>query len=230
MPVLKITPAMIGPDRSPLTLAYLGAVMLWPDDLDQRTELIKTARAAYLKNVIGSVPGACDPGAGFDLWEMVFDAIPPRVLMNMGGGSRPVDHGWAAGEYLAKAVQDSAAGRRVKLAAIKAAITAPKRRKSHPRLDFSEDTFVNTIWPRYRPVAHLWAAYVYEGLWEVPGSLFPCDLEHLPDFLALANFFYKVALSIEIRQRRDALMSGTDAWTLPPGLPLPRYELVPITV
>jgi hypothetical protein len=103
-------------------------------------------------------------------------------------------------------------------------MTAEKRRKVHKGANISRSTLVNTILPRFRPVAHLWAAHSYEAL-HGEDRQFPCSFERVRDFLAMAEFFRERALAIKFPQRRDALLRADEAWTLPPGLPLPRYEI-----
>lgn len=221
MPVLEITPEMIGPGRNQLAIAYIAGVMLWPgdDEIEQRDEAMKTATADHLMRSIGAVPAAAKH---VDVAGAAFDAVPPRII-NRQARERYRD-GCIAGEFLAAAVQHGAAGGKVKLEGLKAAITAPARRAHHRTLDFSRSTLVNRILPRFRPVAHLWAAHVYAAV-HAGEDEFPCRLADLPAFLALADLFCDEALALRFATRRDALLRPGEAWRIPEGLPLPRLEL-----
>ena len=153
---------------------------------------------------------------------IALDALPPRVIRDAYG--QRYFHGFLAGEFLGAAVVSDAGGIPIKLEHFKAAMTAEKRRKLHKGADISRSTLVNTILPRFRPVAHLWAAHTYEGM-HGSDREFPCALARVPEFLAMAEFFREHALAMKFPQRRDALMREDEAWALPPGLPLPRYEI-----
>jgi len=224
MPLLEITPEMVGPQRSCLALDYIASVMLWPgpEDAEARAEMMRTANAVHLRATVYSVPAANAvlPGVA----DAMLDALPPRVIVER--NATRYYHGVLAGEFLAAAVLDAAAGTRPQLESYK---TALANRSGHPRAEISRSTFVNTIWPRFRAAGHLWAAYTYELFHGTRHLAPPCSLERLPEFLAFADFFRRQAMEIKLPQRpRDALLSGRSLWVLPTGLPLPRIELAAI--
>jgi hypothetical protein len=163
MPVLEITPEMVGPDRAGLTLPYLQAVMFWPDDPEQRSEAMKTATALHLRDTLGTVPAAVAVVADqIKLVNIALNALPPRII-GKAIGSRYY-HGFLAGEFVGAAVVSDAARQPVKLECFKAAITTENRRKLHKGANISRSTLVNTILPRFRPAAHLWTTHTYEAL------------------------------------------------------------------
>jgi hypothetical protein len=112
---------------------------------------------------------------------------------------------------------------------LKTAMTAEKRRKAHKSLDISRSTLENTIWRNYKPVAHLWASHVYYVLILRPDDAlaFPCRVDQLPDFLALADFFALSGLSAKMprRKKSEHLLDESNMWRIPSGLHLPRYEM-----
>ncbi len=153
---------MVGANRTDMTRAYLIGVMLWPDDPERRREMMKTATVLHLRATLGTVPAAADAVADqVNLMTLALDALPLRIIHEK-IGSRYF-RGFLAGEFVGAAVVSDAGGLPVKLEHFKAAMTAEKHRKIHKGANISYSTLVNTILPRFRPVAHLWAFYVKGG-------------------------------------------------------------------
>lgn len=227
-PVLELTHAMVGPNRTDMTRAYLTSLMYWPDDPAQQREVMKTAAALHLRATLGTVPAARDAIADHvDMVSMALDALPPRKIRE--SAEQRYYQGCLAGEFLSEAFADDLRGRPVKLEHYKAAMTAPRRRKLHERMNISRSTLVNTILPRFRPVAHLWAAHVYAGKYLGDREL-PCSVARVPEFLLFAEIIRERALAMKFPKRRDALLREDEAWTLPPGLPLPETITIKLTV
>jgi hypothetical protein len=233
MPTLELGPEGVGPNRTRLAIYYLQSVMYWPDpqaDAGQRAEWMKTGMALFIGESIGGVPAAArvnGPSEWLEWHRAALDAMPPRSFVEQ--VEQAFRHGVFAGELLGGAVQELLkTGGQFKLGALKAAMTSSKRRKSHKYLDISNSTLDNTIWKRYRSVAHLWASYAYYVLHVSPHDLFfPCRLERLPDFLALAEFFARAGLAAPMQRRsgNERLLDSDHLWHIPAGLPLGRYEV-----
>jgi hypothetical protein len=216
MPVLEITPEMIGPNRTRLALAYFEGVMLWPHDPAQRAEVMKSSRAAFIKTALEAAPAAALM-IELDEYALAADALPLRILSDK--SKTAWAHGMLAGELLAAAVNEHATRGSVKLESLKTEMTSAKRRKSHKAIDISRSTLENTILPRYKPVSHLWAAYVSTALFDHDAT-FPCRLDNLLNFLALSDFFGRAALSLRLPRRKETFLSIDQLWTLPPWLDL----------
>jgi hypothetical protein len=225
MPVLEITPEMIGPNRTRLALAYFDGIMLWPHDQAQRAEAMKSSIATFIKTAIDAAVPPMNLMIERDWYALAQEALPMRLVSDQ--SKTAFRHGVLAGELLAAAVNEHTASGSVKLESLKTEMTSAKRRKSHKTLDISRSTLENTIWPRYKPVSHLWAAYVQTALFERDPT-FPCRLDSLPDFLALADSFCRAGLSLRLSRRNEALLSIDQLWTLPPWLVLHARDAIDV--
>jgi hypothetical protein len=118
MPVLEVTPEMIGPNRTRLALAYIESVMLWPHDSEQRAESMKTSTATFIKEAIAAVPAArraADAAQWIDWFSLLADAMPLRFVQQQ--ARQPFVYGIVAGELLAAAVGEYVTDGKVKLQA-----------------------------------------------------------------------------------------------------------------
>lgn len=82
------------------------------------------------------------------------------------------------------------------------------------RIRLGYDYIVDTIWPRYRSVAHLWAAY-YDGADASPSCPFPCAAASVPTFLAGAESFRAFGERTTPSHSDSTLLSPLDSWRLP---------------
>jgi hypothetical protein len=81
--------------------------------------------------------------------------------------------------------------------------------------------FENRVWPVFRPVSHLWAAYWHstDGYKPLPAPFeafpppFPCRLEDLPAFLERAEGIRRMGATASIRGRG---VKGASRKLLPP--------------
>jgi len=224
MPALEITAEMIGPHRTQLDLAYLRGVMIWPDDPGQRAERMKTETADFLSASMAAKPAADYSSEDVqwpDLVSIAKDAMPARTFTKQ--ETVRIRHGMLAGQLLGGAVtNDARAPGRWKLANLKDDTIAQIRNRDDLRI--SRSTLENIILPRFKPVAHLWAASLYRTFYEGDHE-FPCALDHLPDFLALAKFFGREGTRIKAPLRRESLLDCDKLWFIPDELDLAELEL-----
>jgi hypothetical protein len=227
-PVLELTQAMVGPQRTELTVAYLQAAMQWPDDPVGRRDVMKTAHALQMRETLRNVPAAREALA-LQAFEAGFEAKSSEEIRQAGGDR--YYQGCLAGEFVLRALLIDELGRTedgraspVKLESIKAAMTSPAVRALHRKRDVSRSTLDNKIIPRFRPVAHLWAAYVFEAKY-YGRQAFPCTLERVPWFLWAAESLRERAVTLKQPRRpgsrRNTLLSANEAWVLPRDLMLP---------
>lgn len=226
MPELEITPEMIGPQRTRLALSYIESVMLWPHDAEKRSEAMKTGTATFIRDAISAVPAArraVDAAEWLDYFGLLADAMPLRLVQQE--AKQPYVYGIIAGELLGAAVGDYSIDGTLKLTALKSEIVSicKKRAESISEFSFSISTLDNTIWRRYKPVSHLWAAHVSMAL--SGDHTFPCSLSRLPYFLGLAKYFLEQGLSIQPPRRGENLLEERVMWHLPPGLHIPTLEV-----
>jgi hypothetical protein len=75
----------------------------------------------------------------------------------------------------------------------------------------SGKTFRNEHWARYRPVAHLWAAYVQQVETDRQAP-FPCSYERLPFFLGLSEWYLGRASSTKAApQASEPILSSAES-------------------
>ena len=80
----------------------------------------------------------------------------------------------------------------------------------------SRKTIDNTIWPRFRCVAHLWAAYLWGA---APGDrTFPCRLDRLADSLTVAEWFRAEGEGFRPKGSDRTVLSAAESWRMPDGL------------
>lgn len=84
---------------------------------------------------------------------------------------------------------------------------------------------VRTCWERFRPVAHLWAAYAemrqQRGPVDFLSALDPAGTGlNVIEFLSYAEAFRRVGEKLKIGHRRDTALHPERTWKAPSGLPL----------
>jgi hypothetical protein len=228
MPVLEITPEMVGPNRSWLGVQYVQSIMFYPHDAARREEWMRGATANAIRSAINAVPAArrAADAAHFVNWFDVARAAQPQHILDK-QAEYPIIHGVQAGELFLAACQEYAGHGRVKLEALKDEMVKRGQRsepfRGHKALNISQKTIENVVWARYKLVSHLWAASLYLCM---NGSPFPCILEQFPWFLSLARLFAEAGSIIPLRGskerdgRRRTLLDPERIWTIPTDLPL----------
>jgi hypothetical protein len=158
-----------------LDQAALAAHMLWPHDRDeeQRSILIDRLTVECLRGAFSEL-SEVDKG---DLFACA-DRAPGLTAIH--AAAKPAFRsGYVAGIVLHNVLTSGTS--------TGAAIT--KVVKSLPAaMRLSASTFNNSIWPEFRPVAHLWAAYCTKAPFHNCHD-FPCTLPGLRSFLWLAEYY-----------------------------------------
>jgi hypothetical protein len=230
MPILEITPEMVGPDRTSLALSYLASVMLWPANKDRacRDEWMRAITASFIRDAINDVPAARQAAeiahflSGYDL---ALAATPLGVLD--GNAEQPFIYGCLAGELFFAAIDMYATRGVLILESIKTDMVSAKRRKDgrfrrYHALDISRSSLENTVWGGYKHVSPLWASYLVTAL--QGDAAFPCRLGRLPDFLGVAKLLETAGLNITPYRTKAPLLDATRLWRIPDGVPLPEYS------
>jgi hypothetical protein len=234
MRFLKITPEMVGRNRTVLSLAPISGMMLWPGtdvgDRARRAELMKATTALFIRDALNSVPTARSAAEmigivnGYDL---------ARQAGNLGAIDRsteqPFIHGCLAGLFFLMALEMHAKQGAIKLEYLKSLIVAPgTRRAEHFRgyraLDITSRTF-QKIWEQYKHVGPLWGAYLASAAFGGQStSPFPCSLGELPYFLGVVKLLETWGLTTPPPRRKEPLLDPKRLWRIPDGLPLPAYS------
>jgi hypothetical protein len=214
LPILKLTPEMIGPERTRLTLAYIEGVMLWPHEDEQRAEAYKAARAIRIQEIASQQPGKDINLSASDFCSFMGHLFTMRRPDDIKSDSaKRYSRGVASGLILAETLIDQRAGNKRGLQAVKHNII--DRLRGQPDFEHLSPATVEKTWELYKPVSPFWAAHLLD-----PDSPFPCRLENLPRFLATAESLRLDAESCHLRQGKELLPPGI-AWSVPTDLSLP---------
>ena len=145
-------------ELSRFDVAFIEGVMLWPgeNDEDQRRQAFERSIVEICRPGFGALPET----AGGDIFALADGAYPLPAIQAW--AVKPFLHGVIAGNVLHNVLDliacdpdNASLGK-----AIEMALPAAKQLLSSTfNCTISSSTFNNTIWPKYRCVAHLWAAY-----------------------------------------------------------------------
>lgn len=221
MPVLDLTPEMVGPGRTRLTLAYIESVMLWPHDEEARLASLEAAGAQYFQEQLPpSGPVTVDAVA----ITRARSALPLPILHAR--AALPFSRGVIAGMIFQEALHAKQTGRNRNLQQIKSDVRKRYVGKPHFR-DLSMSTIENHIWAVYRAAAHLWAAYLHAALGG--DDTWPCSLDRLSEFLVLGEGLRKAGEDC-ITQKPRTLLEPDKTWRTPPTICLPtiRFDWQPL--
>lgn len=204
-----------------IDLAIIEARMLWPHDADKRIRYVNAVSIKLAAGNINRVPFPTPtPTEVRELAESMLSA--PRVEDFTDAGKRAYTHGLVAGDILFEAVGYQDTGREnIGLGDIKSALVARLGREQH----LSKKTIDNTVWPRYKPVAHLWAAHLHRSK-ETENTAFPCRARDLPIFLAVAEAYRRRGETIRSTAKAPStVLCPGDAVMVPRAFKLPEVEL-----
>lgn len=233
MPIIDITVAALqSPTR--LHLHHLGAVMCWPGGGERFKAVLAEGRKAFRREIMlqgaelieaGAIPvPSLSPQEFADLLRTVSDQ--PAIDMQE-GLDRVYFEGALCGLIVHVAIDRAdRAGASLTLESCKrdAQTAFGKVPNGYP---FDLKTLNNTVWNKYRPVAHLWAARLAMPRADNKRG-FPCRGSELPLFLARAEEYLERGASLRLKQSPVTLLDKVKAWRAPPDLPLPASDEVPI--
>lgn len=220
--VLNLPPL---PDMTwPNSVVVIEGVMLWPgendEDKEQRRRAIERSEVEYYKEKeLNEIDKA-------DLFARADAAYPLAALQPH--AVKPYHHGMFAGivlhtvlELIAGDPDNASLGRAIEMTLL----------AFPPGRQLSNATFNKTIWPKFRCVAHLWAAYFSLSMFH-DRIHFPSTLDDLPTFLADAEGYRIIGKSWKTKQSpRKAILLADETIRLPEGLAIEptdlRFEMEP---
>lgn len=212
MIVLPIDQSSIDNPRR-IDVAQIEAVMLWPDDEAERKRSMLLGRCLSERELMkeGRLPLAAIEA----LADAAVDAPAPSDMAN--AAADVFVNGIVAGRLLNSAV--SAAEQQPADAAIQANVKRISE-SLYPRWRLRPQTINNSVWPRYRRVSHLWAAFIFSS-----DGVFPCRHRDLGTFLATAEAYRELGENTRTRQSPSTVLRPGESVTLPAGLRLPAVKL-----
>ena len=207
---------LAGPTR--WDLAVVEAWMLWPHDPEIRKRCIGAVSVKLQVAAIDQIPlRKPTPTEVREYGEMLLTA--PRIEDFTEAAKKCYFHGIVAGFLLIESTGGAGVDSRYK------SLTDIKNALADRYARLSPKTITNTVWPRYRPVAHFWAAHFLETK-DPEGWVFPCRMRDLALFLATAEAFRRRGEKIRsnLKSPTTVLRQG-QAIMIPPALALPEVEL-----
>jgi hypothetical protein len=182
-------------------LALIEAWMLWPDDENARSEALASAYVESEKQYVTELSGE-------DLkffTAIASGAFPPHHIQ--GRAKDEILHGAIAGMVLREAVGELAIGHKgITLSGVFKRISLG--------MSITQKVFDNSLWRRFRPVAHLWAAWLTNAL-DDDGRDFPCELSGLASFLQTAEDYRMMAENHRTKQSRTTILRIGEAVGIP---------------
>jgi hypothetical protein len=155
-------------------LSIIENWMLWPDDEPMRDAALKAAAVAHGQRL--KRQGLLSGPVIEDLFDLAVDARPLDQMIEL--ANDPYRQGRVAGEILYLAIEGKHPdGTRPNLTEIKQLLASAYTGKKN-----TNTSAVESIWHRYRPVSHLWAAHL-EYRHRARGAHFPCDLPNIHNLL-----------------------------------------------
>lgn len=235
LPILPIEPDELSLDAlgaRQQVIDRLFAIMLWPHDEKSRDLAFRVADAQHYTEQLEFIARNSDQSFDVELTDLTPLA---RALVDLPAAhtiSKPARaayrHGLAAGLIFSFVIDadDSQPG--------SASLQEAKNYVMEMRGFLpaqSVSTINNTVWGRYQPVAHLWAAYLTRAivteesasnLW---GWQFPCWNLEIEDFLALAERLRKRGEGLRPVRASNDLMPPEKAWSVGHDIALPDTDL-----
>ncbi len=208
---------LAGPTR--WDLAVIEAQMLWPHDAATRSRYMSAVSTKLNVAAIDRVPlQKPTPTEVREFGEMLLTA--PRIGDFTKAAQKAFVHGAVAGKLLHEAIGLHEIGREnAGLGGIKSMLAACLGPGRH----LSQKTIDNTVWPRYRAVAHFWAAHFSE---ETDSGVFPCRTRELALFLATAEAYRRLGETIRSTSKSPTtVLRPGDAVMIPPTIALPEFAL-----
>jgi hypothetical protein len=202
-----------------LDVAIVEFAMLWPNDEDRRSRAMEASVILHLTET-QALP---IPRSAAEMSEMARLISNASRLADLSDDAKEANwRGVLAGKILLEAVGKSVlAPGLVNLSDLKKKLASGFGAALKVRL--SEKTIDNRIWPEFRPVAPLWAAWLFVG---DPRGRFPCQPAGLIDFLATAEAFRRLGETIHTPQSPKAtILRPGETISISPSVALPIVTL-----
>ncbi len=192
-----------------LDLGYIEVGMLWPDDEAARARACKAVFAEnFVANAepIGALPHTRGEFANIVRWLRKTPQIDNQLSRDR------AKQGATAGVVLMAAVD------RHSLNPTMAGLGRNKQAVAKV-VGVSVSTIENVYWPRFKAVVHLWAAFLQRAR-ESRDVVFPCKLNDLGMFLAVAEYYRRAGETIRPPQARGTILAPGVALAIPIELPM----------
>jgi hypothetical protein len=199
-------------------LAIIEAAMLYPGtdkvDTASRMRAMRSAAVALMRDAGGALNLTVDPG----LFAFAADSMPLELIQEE--SKKPFVHGVICGFVLAETLG------KIQLkfdnATIGSSIRAAEK-TFWPHWRVNEKTINNYIWPKFKPVAHLWASFWMRRKAE-EDMCFPCHFESISQFLSEAEGFRVMGETMRPARSKSSILDAAKMIRLPFDLSPARLE------
>jgi hypothetical protein len=197
-------------------LYHVEAVMLWPHDPEARA---RSLEVSTMRDSLDRMKGADFTMTAAEVAEVAERVWTLPTVQELQEEARgPTKHGLTAGMLLRWLISADQAGEAMTLE--DGAQRVERAMREH-RVGYK--TVRNTAWPRYRDVAHLWAAHT--SMQAQGATPFPCAMKDLPKFLAIAEAFRTEGEALRLPRSQKTALDPNRTWRVPGNLVLPRVTL-----
>jgi len=187
---------MTAPTR--FDLAKIEAVMLWPDD--------EAVRARMLNSVLVAL--AITASNDFTREGLVDLAKHAAVAAPMADIRKDAQERFPQGLYAGKILREAVGYNDINPDRARLGVVMDKATKQFTGRSHTNSKILhNKIWPRYRRVAHFWAAHIHIALEDRSG--FPCQLADLLLFLAIAREYQRLGEAIRQPHSPTAVLAAS---------------------
>ena len=191
------------------------------------TKKSRAWEASQAQHIVDNILDQNQPINPDDLKNLVQTLLSaPRLRDIQEDAKRPYIYGMTAGMILYQMISLSEVSSPVaQLTTIKKRIVAKFGSKVPQQFRFSLSTVENTIWPQYRVVANLWAAYIAQVI-RCQDTAFPCRLELVLEFLAYSEYFRLKGEKLRPKQSPSGTVLKPDvALAVPREISLPEVNI-----
>lgn len=231
LPYLEIDQQMLDAGGALQVMWRIESWMLWPHDEMKRRESIETASIETIREdirlqVAANGPNAAVPLTAGELLGLSESMRSTKLLRDIHEEAKGAYlHGLTAG-YIATYVLkwSTIDGDRAGIQSAKAeALVRIAKCGGNGLPKISSRTIENWIWPTYRPVAHLWAAYCLAVECDRRAA-FPCRMDDVASFLAKAEHLRQLGEKFRPKQSPNSLF-GPDMIKVPEDVCLPAFKV-----
>jgi hypothetical protein len=214
-----LTPDNVGERSSRLTVAYLEAVMLFPNDPERQARAMMAVDASLITDWLNQHSGSDEPVPASDLAALVDSVHRAPRLEDFEEASklamkRGVFAGYVVLHVLARkqlSPETATIGQAIALAIKKG-------------FGDSASNFNKNVRSQFMAVAQLWAAFVMLAQEREASWAFPCRLDSIPYFLAIAEAIRREGEGFKPPQSNSTLLDRSISLKVPEGIALPQVE------
>lgn len=203
--------ALIAPQVS--DMIEVEAMMLWPKDKAARDRAIRSATALHVKNVL-DYKSINSEEEWKSIAELLQGADPiDNIHSIVRAKDSPFVRGVVAGQIVRMVIGNDIRAKKAEMPIGEAVKALSKIFNGQFRL--LPQTIENVVWPVFRPVAHLWAAYLERIFIDQEDPVFPCRGAGMRDLFFKAEVFRGVGERLTLHRSPTPLLRSHETTRFP---------------